>query len=326
MKINKNRLIKIIKKFSQVKVLVIGDVMLDQFIWGKVDRISPEAPVPVVEVRSESFMPGGAANVSINLKSLNVTTNIIGIIGDDLNGKVLKEKLRKSKIPLKGLVTLKKRTTTKKTRIIAHNQQVVRVDREDRIKLSAQDEKKFITKIKKIIPSYDAVILEDYGKGAITQNIINNVVKLAKQLKIYSSIDPKKGHDLSYEGIDLSTPNTEEAFYLGKINIKNFSSPQKHGDSLRSKLGLNHLLITLGEDGMALFTKDNKPYYIPTKAREVFDVSGAGDTVISVFTTAIAAKATPFEAAYIANIAAGIVVAKLGTATVTQKEILQVMA
>ncbi len=316
---------QLIPSFSKVRVLVIGDLMLDHFIWGKVTRISPEAPVPIVQVTKESEMPGGAANVAHNLNALGVSTSVIGFLGKDVSGKILQSLLEKEKINTDGVIHSTEIKTTQKTRIIAHHQQVVRFDRETPKNISKKEEVQLLHTIQRLIPKHQGVILEDYGKGVVTQKIVHAVIALCRRQNIFCAFDPKIGHDLSFKGATLCTPNLEEARYLSKTFCKKMDPatlPQS-GDSLRKALGLKHLLITLGEGGMALFTQKNKPVFIPTLAKEVFDVSGAGDTVISAFTAAIVAGATPVEAAYFSNIAAGIVVGKLGTAVASPEEILE---
>lgn len=321
MKPDINHLKEIVENYSKVKILVIGDIMLDHFIRGKVHRISPEAPVPIVHVTNESLMPGGAANVAMNLRALNSETGIIGTIGKDMNGRHLKLLLRKSKINVMGVHSLPNILTTKKTRIIAHSQQIVRFDYETSKDISGENEQHIIEIIKKTVPLYNAVIIEDYGKGIITQSIVDTIITSALEHNTYIAFDPKIGHEINCSGINLCTPNTEEANHLAKSLKRNIGKIPENGDKLRKLLGLKELLVTLGEDGMALFSENSKPYKISAKAREVFDVSGAGDTVISVYTASIVAGATPYEAAYLANIAAGIVVGKLGTATVSPSEI-----
>jgi D-beta-D-heptose 7-phosphate kinase/D-beta-D-heptose 1-phosphate adenosyltransferase len=321
MKIAPSRLNTIVRKISGTRVLVVGDVMLDHFIWGTVRRISPEAPVPVVEVSSESRMPGGAANVAVNLRALGAKTAMVGITGRDENGLVLKRLLTERGIETRGLLSLESVATTKKSRVIAHHQQVVRVDRDRPPSLSPRDTESLLRKIRRRIPGCGAVILEDYGKGTLTQEVVDEVKTMCRKFGVISALDPKLGHELDLDGIDLCTPNLEEARSLGRDFPKPSHDLPARGEALRKALGLVSLLITLGEDGMALFSRDCPPYRIPTHAREVFDVSGAGDTVISVFTAALAAGGKANEAAFLANLAAGIVVAKLGTAAVTPREL-----
>ena len=314
----------VLSAFPKTKILVIGDLMLDHFIWGKVSRISPEAPVPIVQVTRESEMPGGAANVAHNLSALGVSTSVIGFLGKDSSGKILRSLLKKDRINVGGLIESTHITTTQKTRIIAHHQQVVRFDRETPMEAAGKEEEQLLQTIRRLIPEHQGVILEDYGKGVVTQKLANTVIDLCRRHNIFCAFDPKIGHDLSFKNAGLCTPNLEEARYLAKTFCKKIdpkSLPQS-GDLLRKTLGLEHLLITLGEGGMALFTQKTKPIFIPTVAREVFDVSGAGDTVIATFTAAMVAGAKPVEAAHLANIAAGIVVGKLGTAVASPQEIL----
>lgn len=307
------------RRIPDIRILVVGDVMVDHFIWGKVDRISPEAPVPVVQVASESKMPGGSANVAHNLISLGAEVGLVGITGQDSNSKELIHLLRQKKIYTHGILSLPDRITTKKTRIIAHSQQVVRVDWEQPQDLDVKTENLVIKHLRKLIPLHDAVVLEDYGKGLMTQAVLDEAVRLCRQKGIFCSFDPKIGHDLNFKGVSLCTPNLQEASYLAKTH--GIGAMPENGGQLREALGVDHLLVTLGEKGMGLFSRDFSPYQIQAAAREVYDVSGAGDTVISVFTASAVAGAKPFEAAFLSNIAAGIVVGKLGTAVVTIPEI-----
>jgi len=291
---------------NRARILVIGDVMLDHFIWGGVSRISPEAPVPVVEFERESFMPGGAANVARNLAALNVFTEVFGMIGRDENGRRLKDLLSGQKIRCGGLLTNAARPTSVKTRIVAHQQQVVRIDRETR-----------------------DVIVGDYGKGVVTQPLLNELKALCRARGVWLSFDPKPVHRLNLAGLSLITPNRKEAFEL--VNLTDETRcPNPLADRnlmLAAERLLNELrpavlLVTLGESGMLLCQRGQQPVHIPTVAQEVFDVSGAGDTVIATFTLGIVAGASPLEAARLANHAAGIVVGKVGTATTTTDELL----
>ena len=316
------KLKSVIRKFSKAKVLVIGDLILDEFIWGTVERISPEAPVPVVVVNSESFMPGGASNVASNIASLGGISHIAGIIGDDKNGRVLVEELRKRQVNTSGIILDGQRPTTLKTRIIAHHQQVVRVDRE---KISGLDDtllKEIASFLRREIETIDAIIIEDYGKGVITPALLAEVLPLAKKHKKIVTVDPKVSHFSYYQGVTCITPNGKEAQGGSEIKIENDEDVNRAGKKLLKELSLESVLITLGENGMRLFEKDGKITHIPTVAQEVFDVSGAGDTVIAAFTLALACGATKLEAAHISNYAAGIVVSKVGTAVVTQEELL----
>jgi D-beta-D-heptose 7-phosphate kinase/D-beta-D-heptose 1-phosphate adenosyltransferase len=320
---------QILAAAAKSRVLVLGDVMLDQFIWGGVSRISPEAPVPVVDFERESFMPGGAANVARNLTALNVPTELFGAIGHDDAASRLKELLAGQKIGCAGLVTTSARHTSVKTRIVAHKQQVVRIDRETRDGLDAKLTAKLIAAVKARLPKTDAIIVGDYGKGVVTQPLLNEIKSLCRARGVWLSLDPKPVHHLNLAGLSLITPNRKETFELANLPDETRSaSPfadknlMLAAEQLLNELRPAVLLITLGELGMLLFQRGQKPFHIPTVAQEVFDVSGAGDTVIAMFTLAVAAGASPMEAAILANHAAGIVVGKIGTATTTPEELL----
>jgi D-beta-D-heptose 7-phosphate kinase/D-beta-D-heptose 1-phosphate adenosyltransferase len=324
------RVQQILSAATQTRVLVIGDVMLDQFIWGNVARISPEAPVPVVDFSHENYMPGGAANVARNLVALKVTADLFGVIGGDDAGAKLRTLLHEQGIGCTGLVVDTARHTSIKTRIVAHKQQVVRVDRETRGNLASDSTAGLVEVIKAGLDHADAVIIGDYGKGVVTQPLLEATKKLCHQRGIWLSLDPKPVHALDLSGISLITPNRKEAFELaGVADDTRNADPladknlMQVADKLLGELRPALLLITLGELGMLLCQRDQKPFHIPTVAQEVFDVSGAGDTVIASFTLAVAAGASPMEAAILSNHAAGIVVGKVGTATTTPDELLQ---
>jgi D-beta-D-heptose 7-phosphate kinase/D-beta-D-heptose 1-phosphate adenosyltransferase len=312
----------------RARVLVLGDVMLDQFIWGKVGRISPEAPVPVVEFERESFMAGGAGNVARNLAHLGATTSLIGAVGDDAAANQLRKILRKDRIDCDGLLRCRERVTSIKTRIIAHRQQVVRLDRETRDYIDEAATLRMLAELKRRLQPGDAVILGDYAKGAVTQQLLDGVRTLCHQQGAWLSIDPKPAHHLDLSRVSLLTPNRKEAFEMaGVLDGTPGAAPAQDAgllqtaEKLLAELQPALLLITLGENGMLLCERAKPPLLIPTVAREVFDVSGAGDTVIATFTLAIVAGASPLEAAVLSNHAAGIVVGKLGTATVTSDEL-----
>jgi len=319
----KKRLLEILKSFPKARVLVIGDFMLDRFVWGSVKRISPEAPVPVVNVQKESYMPGGALNVSNNIRTLNGIVYPCGVVGRDLEGRMLVKLMRKEGIETGGVLYAEDgRPTSLKTRIIAHSQQVVRFDRETAGDISKQSLSNILKFFRQKIKSTDVVIIEDYGKGVIQPALLNVIVMLAKKLKKPVIVDPKEKHFSYYRGVTAITPNRAEAYGA----IENGRDPKKMtvnevGKKLLTQFKLESVLMTLGEDGMALFERGGNVTHIPTAAREVYDVSGAGDTVIAVFSLALAVGADLKEAAVISNLAAGIVVGKLGTATVTQDEI-----
>ena len=298
--------------------------MLDEFVWGTVSRISPEAPVPVVWVNRESFMPGGASNVANNLATLGASTTISGIIGNDQKGRVLTSELRRKRVNTEGLIVDSERPTILKTRVIASHQQVVRIDREKTNEISDKILKKVISFVDSKIKDVDAVIIEDYGKGLISPELLKKVIPRARRLKKIITVDPKEEHFSYYKGVTSLTPNRAEAQNAVDFKIKDDETLYRAGRAILKNLNCKTLLITLGENGMCLFQKGKaEPLNIPTIAQEVFDVSGAGDTVISVFTLALCCGATAVEAAHIANCAAGIVVGKVGIAVVTKGELIE---
>jgi D-beta-D-heptose 7-phosphate kinase/D-beta-D-heptose 1-phosphate adenosyltransferase len=320
---------QILAAAQKTRVLVVGDVMLDQFIWGGVSRISPEAPVPVVDFSRESFMPGGAANVARNLVSLQTPAELFGAIGNDEAGRKLLKILGEQNIGCSGLVKCPGRHTSIKTRIVAHQQQVVRIDRETRDGLDGKWTGNLIAEFKSKLSKADAVIVGDYGKGVVTQPLLNEIRSLCHARGVWLSLDPKPVHHLNLNNLSLITPNRKEAFELVDLpdetkNENPFADRNLMlvAERLLKELNPALLLITLGELGMLLCQRGQKPFHIPTVAQEVFDVSGAGDTVIATFTLAIAAGASPIEAAILSNYAAGIVVGKVGTATTTPAELI----
>ena len=326
--ITPDRLEQLIAGCAGARVLVVGDVMLDQYIWGHVGRISPEAPVPVVEFDRESFMPGGAANVARNTHALGAQAELLGHVGRDSSAEQLRALLGKQDIGCAGLLASSARTTSVKTRIIAHQQQIVRVDRETRGAVDERDTARLLAALERKLPSADAVIVCDYGKGVVTQALLGGIRQLCRTRGVWLSLDPKPVHELSLVGLSLLTPNRREAFELagvsdGTRNADPLKDPNlmRVADSLLMELSPVLLLITLGDLGMLLCQRGQRPFHIPTVAREVFDVSGAGDTVIASFTLAIAAGASPIEAAIFSNHAAGVVVGKVGTATVSPAEL-----
>ncbi len=303
--------------------------MLDEFVWGRVSRISPEAPVPVVEVQAESSYPGGAANVARNLRPFCASVLLCGAVGKDSFATKLRGLLADEGIETGALVETAEIPTIVKTRIIARQQQVVRVDREKNRGSIAEVTARAAEIVEELMPSVDGVILEDYGKGLICQSLKDRVCSLAKEHGKFLTADPNPGNHLDWSGVDLLKPNRSEAFAMaGRTDYGAADDPLKDsalldvGSLLLKKWGLAGLLVTLGEHGMILFERGASPYHTPTKAREVFDVSGAGDTAIALYTLAICAGATPHEAAEISNHASGVVVAKLGTATLVANELI----
>jgi rfaE bifunctional protein kinase chain/domain len=323
------RLRQILDRASGKRILVIGDLMLDEFVWGKVGRISPEAPVPVVEVTGESFFPGGAANVARNLREFLDKVSVIGLIGKDRSGQQLHDLLRQRKIDISDSIEDEKFPTTVKTRIIARHQQVVRVDREKIVRPSTAQIGKVVAGVRKKLPSIDAIIFEDYGKGFLTRELVSQVARDARAAKKIVTADPNPHNPIDWSGMTAAKPNRAEAFLAAGIPSRDSDLPPnkdvdlvRAGKELLQKWGLQYLLVTLGEHGVMFFEKGKRPHHIPTKARDVFDVSGAGDTAIALFTLALVCNATPLEAALIANHASAVVVGKLGTATVTRDELI----
>lgn len=313
---------KIISRFDESRIFVIGDLILDEFIWGKAERISPEAPVPVVWAQSQSYMPGGAANVANNIASLGAKVSLAGVIGDDKNGEILMDRLRQERVECNDVIIDPIRPTTVKTRIIAAHQQMVRVDWENTDHLSQDKTDSVIEAVKKKIQEIDALIIEDYGKGLISPYFLKNIIALAKRHKKIITVDPKVEHFSHYRGVTAMTPNEKEASAGSGIKIDKDADVDRAGRKLLKALKCEGILITLGEKGMKLF-RGNRITHIPTVAQEVFDVSGAGDTVISVFTLALSCGVKMEDAAKISNVAAGIVVGKVGVAVVTKEEILE---
>lgn len=306
---------KILGAFKKKKILVIGDLILDRYIWGKVNRISPEAPVPVVEVSHENFLLGGAANVAHNIVSLGGHASLVGVAGKDRGGDIMKRMLEEKGIHCDG-VFWGSRSTTMKTRVIAHSQQVVRFDREDKTRMDGKMFREIISHIGNALFGYNAVIIADYKKGVISAELMKEIVKKARNRNIFIAVDPKVGHFHYYRHVSLITPNLNEASLASGVDIKDEASLMEAGQLLLKNISCEAVLITRGEQGMSLFQNDTV-VHIPTAAKNVYDVTGAGDTVIAAFTLAYAAGATMKEAAVVANHAAGIVVGEVGTAVVT---------
>ena len=325
---NPSRLQHLLHSAASKRILVVGDVMLDEFVWGRVSRISPEAPVPVVEVQAESSYPGGAANVARNLRPFCAGVLLCGTVGEDSFATRLRGLLADEEIETGALVATPRIPTIVKTRIIARQQQLVRVDRETNCGPIAEVTARAAELVAELMPSVDGVILEDYGKGFLCQSLKDRVCSLAREHGKFLTADPNPGNPLDWSGVDLLKPNRSEAFAMaGRTDPGAGEDPLRDaallevGSLLLKKWSLNGLLVTLGEYGMILFEKASPPYHTPTKAREVFDVSGAGDTAIALYTLAVCAGASAHEAAEISNHASGVVVAKLGTATLAAAEL-----
>ena len=323
-----DRLDAILKEAAAKRLLVIGDLMLDEFVWGKVGRISPEAPVPVVEVTGESSYPGGAANVARNLREFVASVSVTGLVGSDSSGRKLRGLLKDQDIDTSAVVEDQEVQTIVKTRIVARQQQVVRVDREAVGPLADKHVAVVTAAVRKMLGSIDAIIFEDYGKGFIGSQLVAEIVKDAAEAGKIVAADPNAKNSLDWSGTTVVKPNRAEAFAAaGILPHDRDGDPEKDaellkvGEILLSKWKTSLVLVTLGEHGMMLFQKGKAPHHIPTKARQVFDVSGAGDTAIALFTLALSSGATPTEAAEVANHASAVVVGKLGTATVSRDEL-----
>ncbi len=312
---SRQRLINLVEKFKSARVVVLGDLMLDKYIWGEVSRISPEAPVPVVEVKRDTSCLGGAGNVAINLESLGGKAILVGVVGDDEPGRWIKEHVHDGR----GIFVEPTRPTTVKTRIIAHHQQVVRVDLEKRAPLPAGVEKEIVAFLRR--QRFDGLIVSDYNKGLVKESLLRDVLSLAREKKIPVFVDPKVENFYLFSPVTLITPNHHEAERIVGHECKSDSQVEAAGAKIFSLVETRFIILKRGEQGMTVFEKNQKPVHIPTVAKEVFDVTGAGDTVIATASLALLAGATIQEAAILANAAAGIVVGKIGTASVTPEEL-----
>jgi D-beta-D-heptose 7-phosphate kinase/D-beta-D-heptose 1-phosphate adenosyltransferase len=315
-----------IDRFTSCRITVVGDVILDEFLWGRVDRISPEAPVPVVEIERQSHMLGGAGNVVNNIIALGGQALLCGVVGNDSMGKKLRSIVGKLNHISDGLVVENRRPTTIKTRVVAHSQQVVRVDREERKPVDEKSIGRILATLKEEINESDAIVVADYGKGVVTRSLMDGIRSLSQDNQFILAVDPTVRNLELYKGVTLITPNNYEAQQMSGIQIEDDQSLRRAGALLLEELGCQMVLITQGDKGMTLFEGNGQTTQIPTVARKVFDVSGAGDTVIATFTLALAAGLIPSEAAVLANLAAGIVVGEVGTATVSAAKLKEVLA
>jgi len=323
-----SRLQQVLDRAPSMRITVIGDLMLDEFVWGNVGRISPEAPVPVVEVTGESFYPGGAANVARNLREFIEHVAVIGMLGKDRSGQQLRALLTAQNIDTSNAVEDETFHTIVKTRIIALHQQVVRVDREKIVTPSPEQIAKVVAAIRKTIQKTDAIIFEDYGKGFVTTELVSEIAHEARAAGKIVAADPNPRHSVDWRGVTVVKPNRAEALLGSAVPWREPDEApaedtdlRRAGEALLKKWETKYVLVTLGEHGMMLFQHNEAPHYIPTKARQVFDVSGAGDTAIALFTLGLVCGATPIEAAEIANHGSAVVVSKLGTATVARDEL-----
>jgi rfaE bifunctional protein kinase chain/domain len=309
------------EKFSNCKLLVVGDLMIDEYVWGDVNRISPEAPVPVVSVTREDYTLGGSGNVVNNLAALGAHILVAGVTGTDSGGTLMVQRFASMGVDAGGVVQDPRRPTTRKTRILGGSQQVLRIDRETRQDIAGETRKSIATYIQGAIPTVDAVLISDYGKGLLTPDLLATIIQQARQHDKPAIVDPKGLEFEKYRNAFLITPNKKEAGLAAGIEIVDPDTLDRAADTLFKKTGAQNLLITCGQEGMVLYEGSAGPYTIRSRARQVFDVSGAGDTVVAVTGLALSAGQTLREAAALANLAAGIVVGKIGTATVTLEEL-----
>lgn len=325
MMLSEPRIYQLLQNFHGRRIAVIGDVMLDRYFRGTVSRISPEAPVPVVDIEEESEHPGGAANVAYNLVKLGATPLLLGVVGDDLSGTHLRSLLRNVGIGDEGIFSDPERPTSVKTRVIAASQHIVRVDREKKGPVSPSVLEQMVNRVEETITELDALIFQDYNKGVITKDVISRVVALARQHGVPVYVDPKFDNFFSYTGVTVFKPNRKEAEDSLGRSLK--SEEERHAglQELLHRIGSEYVVLTLGGEGMMIARRDEEPVLVPTRAIQVADVSGAGDTVIATLTTAFAAGATMHEAVIIANYAAGIVCEQVGTVPVQHNELLEAL-
>jgi len=310
--ISNKRLNELKKRFDGKRIAIIGDMMLDGYFWGDVKRISPEAPVPVVEVGEEFFRFGGAANVALNILTLGGAPIPVGVIGHDSYGAIFSSLLKEKKIESEGIIVDNERPTTTKTRVIANSQHVVRIDKESKAYINGKVEKKLSSYLESIIDKLDGIILQDYNKGILTLSFISKIISLAKKKNILVTVDPKFDNFFEYKNVTVFKPNLKETESVLGMKIKTDNDISSAGKELLHKINADYVLLTLGEGGIAVFKKGDKERRMPTKARKVADVSGAGDTVISTLTIGLAAGANIYEASFLANYAAGIVCGEVG--------------
>ena len=311
--------------FKSLRVMVIGDLMIDEYLWGDVDRISPEAPVPIVAVKKETYTLGGAGNVVNNLVAMGAAVSVTGTAGPGPTGRLLLKKFMDIGVDTRGITIEQDRPTTRKTRVIASSQQVLRIDRETRREISAQTLTQITGHLEATLPHMDLVLISDYDKGLVTRPLVRTVADLTARHGILAIADPKGLDFTKYRSLNMLTPNQKETGMAASIEIFCREDLERAGRIVMEKAQLERLLITCGKDGMFLFDHDALPRHIESEARQVFDVSGAGDTVIAILGLALASGATFLESATCANAAAGIVVGKVGTATPTLEELLEAL-
>jgi D-glycero-beta-D-manno-heptose-7-phosphate kinase len=321
--ISNKRLDDLKKSFGGKRIAVIGDMMLDGYFWGDVKRISPEAPVPVLEVEDEFFRFGGAANVAYNILTLGGIPVPVGVIGKDTYGQIFSSLLKEKNIESEGIIIDTDRPTTTKTRVIANNQHVVRIDKESKAYINNHIESKILSYIENILVKLDGIILQDYNKGILTPSLISSIISLANKKNILITVDPKFDNFFEYKNVTVFKPNRKETETVLGIRIKDDKDISSAGRDLLHKLKSKYVLLTLGEGGIAVFENDDKERRMPTKARKVADVSGAGDTVISTLTIGLAAGANIYEACFLANYAAGIVCGEVGIVPIQKEALFQ---
>jgi len=319
--ISNKRLNDLKKGFDSKRIAVLGDMMLDGYFWGDVKRISPEAPVPVLEVEDEFFRFGGAANVAYNILTLGGIPDPVGVIGEDTYGQIFSSLLKERKINAEGIFIDKERPTTTKTRVIANNQHIVRIDKESKAYINNNIEQKILSYLESDLTKLDGIILQDYNKGILTPSLITKIISLANKKNILITVDPKFDNFFEYKNVTVFKPNRIETETVLGIRIKNDKDISSAGRNLLHKLNSKYVLLTLGEGGIAVFENNDKERRMPTKARKVADVSGAGDTVISTLTIALASGANIYEACYLANYAAGIVCGEVGIVPIEKERL-----
>ncbi len=311
-----------ISKFKNCKVLVIGDYLLDEYIFGTVESVSTEAPVPIVSVSSYNYELGGAGNVVNNLASLGASVFAAGIAGTDYNGKKLMEKLEEQRVDVRGMYIDKRRTTTKKTRIVASNQQVLRVDWETTKPVSRTAQNELIDSVQKLAPKVDVILISDHGNGLLSESVLASIFSIARKHSKITILDPCGTDYKKYNGATIITPNVKEVSLVTGIEIVGKNSILKSGIELLKTTNAEGLLVTCGKDGIIIFGRSAQPFEIETQAKQVYDVAGASETVLALLGLSLASGGSFKDAATVANVAAGIVVSKFGAATVTEKEII----
>jgi len=324
--ISKIRLDELRKGFEGKRIAVIGDMMLDGYYWGDVKRISPEAPVPVLEVEEEFFRFGGAANVALNIQTLGGTPIPVGVIGYDNYGTIFSSLMKENKIEDDYILVDDERPTTTKTRVIANSQHVVRIDKESKSDISSKIEEKLVVQLANLIDSLDGIILQDYNKGVLTSSLINKIISIANNKNILVTVDPKFDNFFDYKNVTVFKPNKKETEAVLGMKINSDEDISSAGERLLLELNSQYVLLTLGENGIAVFEKDGTEKRMPTKARKVADVSGAGDTVISTLTIALTAGANIYEASFLANYAAGVVCGEVGIVPIEKEKLFEAVS